>query len=149
MGITGNELIQVSQGTTSVKTPPLAATRQSADQGDARAQFNLGLMYDLGQGVPEDDAEAVAWYRKAADQGFAGAQYNLGLMYRNGAGVRQDDVEALKWRSLAASRATGDRQKEYAATRAALAKQMTPAQLAEAQWLAGVWQAAFEQRQAE
>ena len=39
-----------------------------ADQGVAAAQFNLGYMYAKGQGMTQDDAEAVAWYRKAADQ---------------------------------------------------------------------------------
>ena len=43
-----------------------------ADQGHAGAQYNLGIMYANGYGVPEDDAEAVRWYRLAADQGHAG-----------------------------------------------------------------------------
>ncbi len=50
-----------------------------AEQGMAAAQYNLALMYDNGEGVPENDAEAVKWYRKAADQGNAEAQSNLGL----------------------------------------------------------------------
>ena len=64
--------------------------RPLAEQGDAQAQYNLGIMYDNGQGVPQDDAEAVKWYRKAAEQGIAKAQYNLGVMYANGRGVPQD-----------------------------------------------------------
>ena len=53
-----------------------------AKQGDADAQYNLGLMYNgNGQGVPQDYKEAVKWYRLAAEQGHAWAQYNLGLMY--------------------------------------------------------------------
>ena len=71
-----------------------------ADQGDAIAQYNLGLMYAYGEGVPEDDAEAVRWYRLAADQGHAGAQYNLGVMYANGRGVPEDDAEAVRWYRL-------------------------------------------------
>jgi TPR repeat protein len=55
--------------------------RLAADQGDADAQFNLGVMYDTGRGVPQDDAEAERWYRLAADQGDANAQSNLGVMY--------------------------------------------------------------------
>ncbi len=55
--------------------------RPLANEGDADAQYNLGLMYDGGKGVPLDDAEAVKWYRLAADQGDADAQTNLGLMY--------------------------------------------------------------------
>ncbi len=137
----------VSQGTTSAQT--LAETRQSADQGDAAAQYSLGLRYRRGEGVPQDFTQAVAWCRQAADQGDADAQYILGLAYANGVGVPQDDVEAHKWRSLAASRATGDRQKKYAATRDQLAEALTPVQLAEAQKLAKEWQAAFEKRQAD
>ena len=52
-------------------------TRQLAQQGDAEAQFNLGLMYYNGQDVHQDYAEAVKWYRQAADQGYVKAQYNL------------------------------------------------------------------------
>ena len=76
--------------------------RQAAEQGVAMAQFNLGVMYDRGEGVPEDDSEAVEWYRKAAEQGLPGAQYNLGLMYANGEGVPEDDQEAVKWYRKAA-----------------------------------------------
>lgn len=73
-----------------------------AEQGDARAQTVLGLMYTNGIGVPRDDAEAVKWFRLAADQGYAQAQYNLGVMYAVGQGIQQDDAEAVKWYRLAA-----------------------------------------------
>ena len=53
---------------------------QAAAQGNAAAQFNLGVMYENGQGVRRDDAEAVKWYRQAAAQGLAKAQSNLGVM---------------------------------------------------------------------
>ena len=70
--------------------------RKAAEQGDADAQYNLGVMYDAGQGVPQDYAAAVSWYRKAAEQGYAGAQYNLGVMYERGsrraAGLRGGGV---------------------------------------------------------
>jgi len=59
-------------------------------------------MYGAGEGVPEDDAEAVRWYRLAADQGQAGAQNSLGFMYANGQGVPQDYAEAVRWYQLAA-----------------------------------------------
>jgi TPR repeat protein len=49
----------------------------AADQGHARAQYNLGCMYKNGQGVAQDYAAAMKWCRMAADQGFAEAQYNL------------------------------------------------------------------------
>ena len=52
--------------------------RPLAEQGDALAQYNLGAMYEFGDGVVQDYAEAVRWYRLAAEQGHAKAQYNLG-----------------------------------------------------------------------
>ena len=58
--------------------------RLLAEQGNASAQSNLGLMYYNGQGVPQDYAAAAAWYRKAAEQGNAGGQFNLALMYFTG-----------------------------------------------------------------
>ena len=87
------------------QTPPdeaIADLRVRAEQGDAVAQFNLGVMYSDGDGVPQDDAEAVRWFRLAADQGHALAQFNLGVMYATGEGVPQDDVEAVRWSRLAA-----------------------------------------------
>ncbi len=71
--------------------------RPLAEQGDADAQYNLGVMYDKGDGVTQNHKEAVKWYRKSADQGNASAQYNLALMYENGKGVTQDYKEAVKW----------------------------------------------------
>ena len=80
----------------------LTGFQNYAEQGNATAQFNLGVMYDNGEGVPKDDAEAVRWYRLAAEQGTAAAQFNLGLMYANGEGVPEDDAEAVRWYRLAA-----------------------------------------------
>ena len=71
--------------------------RQAAEQGFADAQLNLGVMYDEGQGVKQDDVEAVKWYRQAAEQGYAKAQYNLGVKYYQGEGVRQDKGQAKEW----------------------------------------------------
>ena len=76
--------------------------RLAAEQGDAIAQYALGVKYENGRGVPEDETEAVRWYRLAADQGLRAAQFNLGLMYLNGRGVPQDDAEAVRWYRLAA-----------------------------------------------
>ena len=76
--------------------------RKAAEQGAADAQSNLGLMYALGQGVAEDNVEAVKWWRKAAEQGLADAQFNLGVMYLFGEGVAEDYVEAYMWWNLAA-----------------------------------------------
>ena len=81
-----------------------------AEQGDARAKFNLGVMYNRGEGVTQDYAEAVKWYRKAAEQGNAKAQNNLGAMYDNGYGVTQDYAEAAKWFRKAAEQGIADAQ---------------------------------------
>ena len=81
-----------------------------AEQGDAKAQYNLGLMYRNGYGVPKDDKQAVKWYRLAAEQGIARAQTSLGLMYANGYGVPEDDKEAVKWFRLAVEQGDGQAQ---------------------------------------
>ena len=92
--------------------------------------------------MPQDFAKAVSWFRKAADQGDADAQFNLGLMYSNGQGVPQNYVQGHMWFNLAAARfpasETENRNKAVSA-RANVAKQMTPAQVAEAQKLASEW----------
>ena len=76
--------------------------RPLADQGDVHAQYDLGLMYLDGQGIPQNDAEAVRWFRLAADRGHAAAQNNLGASYLNGRGVPQNYGEATKWYRKAA-----------------------------------------------
>ncbi|MDP2786498.1 MAG: caspase family protein [Pseudomonadota bacterium] len=81
-----------------------------AKQGDAKAQYNLGNMYNEGLGVRKDATEAVKWYRKAAEQGNAEAQYNLGIMYTNGRGVRQDATEAVDWYRKAAEQGNASAQ---------------------------------------
>ena len=74
-----------------------------AEQGDAYAQFNLGLMYGNGLGVPQDYKEAEKWYRLSAEQGHPEAQYNLGQMYRRGQGVQQDYKEAERFHHICAN----------------------------------------------
>ena len=80
----------------------LRLLRPLADQGDAQAQYNLGALYDNGQGVPQNYAEAMKWYRKAADQGDDRDQNNLATMYVKGQGVPQNYAEAMKWYRKAA-----------------------------------------------
>ena len=69
----------------------------AAKQGNAEAQYNLGVCYEYGEGVENDMKEAVKWYRKAAEQGFTDALNNLGACYANGNGVENDMKEAVKW----------------------------------------------------
>ena len=75
--------------------------RKAAEQGNAIAQFNLGVMYSNGEGVRQDQTEAAKWYRLAAAQGNVSALCNLGVMY-DGMDVGQDQTEAAKWYRLAA-----------------------------------------------
>jgi len=109
--------------------------RLAAEQGNADGQYSLGRAYSLGQGVPQEDAEAVRWYRLAAEQGHATAQYNMGGLYANGQGVPQDYVQAHMWFNLAAAQGT----EETRTVRDEIAKEMTRQQIAEAQRLAREW----------
>jgi uncharacterized protein len=71
--------------------------KKDAEQGDALAQYNLGRMYETGEGVPKDYKEAAKWCCKSAEQGNADAQYTLGWMFENGEGVPEDRKESVKW----------------------------------------------------
>ena len=71
--------------------------QRDAEDGNADAQFKLGVMYYEGDGVPQDFAEARRWFEKAAAQGNAEAQYNLGVMHENGQGGPQDKRAAKEW----------------------------------------------------
>ncbi len=71
--------------------------RPPAEQGDADAQLQRGLMYSDGQSVPKDDAKALTWFRKAAEQGHSDAQLLVGSMYAEGLGVPMDDAKAVTW----------------------------------------------------
>ena len=106
--------------------------RPLAQEGDADAQFNLGLMYSEGYGVSQDYKEAAQWFRLAAKQGHPDAQLNLGILYAEGAGVPQNYVLAHNLFNLAAAGGI----KEGKGMRDTVAKLMAPAQLAEAQRLA-------------
>ncbi len=75
----------------------LKRLRVQAEQGDPQAQFNLARIYDEGDGVKQDTAEALRWYRKSAEQGLPIAQVRLGAMYYNGDGVPQDAREGVRW----------------------------------------------------
>jgi uncharacterized protein len=114
-----------------------------AELGDADAQFNLAVMYDDGEGVPVNDAEAVKWYRLAAEQGHTKAQTNLGVMYYYGEGVPVNYVQAYKCFSLSA--ALGDENSD--GNLDIIASDMTHDQIAEAQRLAAEWWEDYQSRQ--
>jgi predicted aspartyl protease len=73
-----------------------------ARTGDAKAFYNIGIAYQDGVGVAQNDAQATRWFKAAADKGLPEAQYNLGWQYDNGRGVAQDYKEAARWYEAAA-----------------------------------------------
>ena len=81
-----------------------------AKQENAFAQYNLGLMYEQGLGVPKDVAMATEWYIRAASQGKAEAQFRLGSAYHLGQGIAKDDVQAEVWLRRAANQGVTDAQ---------------------------------------
>jgi len=103
-----------------------------AEQGNASAQYNLGVMHDKGWGVVQNYQIAVKWYTLAAEQGIASAQSNLGDMYAYGDGVLQNYIYAHMWFNIAAS--SGD--SKAAENRTIVEKNMTTADISKAQELA-------------
>lgn len=78
--------------------------KQSADAGDARGALYIGVMYDTGQGVPQNYTMALEWYRRAAEAGNAAAAFNVGVYYDSGLGVAKDRAQAANWYERAAAR---------------------------------------------
>ena len=105
-----------------------------ADAGGQSSQYNLGVMYDEGEGIPQDDKEAVKWYRLAAEQGVAMAQLNLGVMYYYGRGVLADYVIAHMWYDIADVNGN----EKGAGNREDIAKEMTPEGISKAEAMATV-----------
>jgi hypothetical protein len=82
----------------------LRLLRAPAEQGNADAQLLLGVMYQDGDGVPKDAAQAAQWIRKAAEQDNATAEFALGVMYLQAMGVPKDEAAAVRWLEKAATR---------------------------------------------
>ena len=72
----------------------------SAENGDAKSQYHLAVLYHDGKGVPKDYVQAAYWYRKAAEQGHDKAQLYLGILCFKGYGVPKNNDEAVKWLTL-------------------------------------------------
>ena len=118
--------------------------RVSAIKGDARAQYNLGVMYRTGKGVSKDYKEADRWYRNASERGHVQAQFSLGLMYKvgligkkykKGTGIVINYVKAYKWFSIAASSGHAISKKNLRI----IEGQMTSGDISKAQKLAQEW----------
>jgi hypothetical protein len=101
--------------TTNAQSQDIEQIRSSAEQGNAEAQRNLGLIHGLGQeGVSQNLNEAHRWFRNAAEQGDAQSQGFLGVMYANGLGLTQDYGEALKWLTKAAEQGNASAERNLA-----------------------------------
>jgi TPR repeat protein len=86
--------------------------KKMSEEGDATAQYNMGVLYDNGMaGFPLDKIQAVKWYKLAAEQGYKDAQHNLGVLYDEGQGVAKDSKEAVKWYRQAADQ--GSKESQY------------------------------------
>ena len=110
----------------------LSIIRPLAEKGYAFAQFNLGVLYDEGKGVSQDDAMALKWYQRAADQGLSQAQVNLAIMYENGQGMAPNLQRAYFWYTLADEQGDG----RAIQGKREVAEKLTAAQIQETeQWL--------------
>ena len=81
-----------------------------AEQGDADAQFNMGVVYLQGIGVTQDYQAAFNWFKKSTEQKHAIAQFSLGVMYLQGLGVTQDYKVAFNWFKKAAEQGGSEAQ---------------------------------------
>ena len=117
------------------QNPDPELVRVLAEQGVPEAQTFLGDMYADGDGVPEDDVEAVRWYQLAADGGDMAGQIGLSDKYFHGEGVPEDYVLSYMWINLAAAQGSEGSQglKDF------LEEQMTREQIAEAQRMSREW----------
>jgi hypothetical protein len=109
--------------------------RKAAERGYAPAQANMGILYDLGQGVAQDYRQALYWYAKAAEQGDIKAQNNLGFMYSEGKGVAQDRATGHMWFNIAGIRGNEDGRQN----RDFVEKLMSADQVLDAQKRAALW----------
>jgi TPR repeat protein len=116
--------------------------QESAENGEADAQYKLGLLYLTGNGALQDFAEAAKWLRRAAEQGYALAQYELGLIYRTGYGLAIDHVQSYVWLNLAAAAGIP----EAVSARDEVMRSLSNKQLAQAQKTAREWLASRVKR---
>jgi uncharacterized protein len=110
----------------------LASWRPLADQGFDVAQFNLGIMYDNGYGVPQNYTQAARWYRRAAEQGHFVAQSNLGQMYGNGQGVQINHILAYMWFAIALENGPEQEHRAWSYAIELLEEVMSPDQISDA-----------------
>jgi TPR repeat protein len=113
----------------------LGELRSVADQGDAEAQYLMGIRYHSGEGVPHDDAKAVEWFERAAEQGQVDAQSLLGAYYWAGRGVPANLSKAYYWSVIALAGGDDNSRSRLEG----LAAQMTAPQVSAARQQAEAW----------
>src|SRR5271165_5891031 len=87
-----------------IDTNSIESVQIKAENGEARSQTVLGVVYEFGlRGMTKDVGAAIKWFRKAADHDFAPAEYELGVCFANGQGMQKNQVEAVKWYLKAAA----------------------------------------------
>ena len=121
---------------------------RAAEQGDAHAQNNLGIIFKNGRGTlqasPSDYLEAAKWFQRAAEQGHPDAQHSLGVMCSTGQGLPLSPVQAHMWLSLAMAGRQGANREASIEARETVALGMTSGQISKAERLARAWQAKAE-----
>ena len=106
-----------------------------AEHGHPAAQYNIGVMHEWGNGVPQDNANALKWYKRSAEHSHKDAQNNLGALYSKGEGTEQNFIEALKWFIISAENGSEGGQKNIRIVE----KRMSYEQISQAQKLANDW----------
>ena len=106
-----------------------------AESGHAAAQYNIGVMHEWGNGVPQDNSQALKWYKRSAELSHKDAQNNLGALYSKGEGTEQNFVEALKWFLISAENGSEGGQKNIRI----LEKRMNYEKISQAQKFASDW----------
>ena len=109
--------------------------RPLAEQGDVRAQYRLGRLYEAGDGVPGDDVEALRWFHAAGGQGDKEALVSIGIFHEDGRGVPRDTFKAYMWWEIAARHGSGLAR----ALQMTVERQLTQAEKDEARRLADEW----------
>jgi TPR repeat protein len=127
----------------SLQPKTLEEVQKLAEAGDPDAEWQMGVRYHDGQGVRQDDVQAVRWFELAAEQGYVAAQGALGAYYWRGRGVPADLSKAYFWSAIAM--AQGD---EMSKSRIeGLSSQMTRAQISVARQQAEDWISAHDRRE--
>ena len=81
-----------------------------ANQGDVNAQYEVGLMYQIGKEVTRNYKSAIEWYKKAAKQNHLNAQLNLAFMFYEKSPLDRNYTEAINWFKKAAEQGNADAQ---------------------------------------